>query len=105
VVSIANGNIYVSLEVYETYFRSVEAVALLADDAGILILPLIESSAGGILMKMKNLRGDRVIHAQEFIRRHGYLESNENYTYSIQWSTERAGLLIQNVNIAESRQL
>lgn len=96
-VSIVLGSIHVPVETCEKYFRSVEAVALLPHEDGILLLPLIQGSAGGSLLKVRNLRGDRVVHAQEFFRNNGYVEDQEETTHKVRWLSERAGLLIQNV--------
>ena len=93
-VTIARGNIYVPLEVYETYFKGIECVALMPHEEGVLLIPLIQQSAGGLLLKIKNLRGDRVIHAQEFWRQHGYVEDFAERTYQVRWISERAALLL-----------
>ncbi len=93
-ITIARGNIYVPLEVCETYFKDIECVALMPHEEGVLIVPLIQQSAGGLLLKIKNLRGDRVVHAQEFWRQHGYVEDFAERAYTVRWSSERAALLL-----------
>jgi hypothetical protein len=93
-VTIARGNIYVPREVCETYFKNIECVALMPHEEGVLLIPLIQQSAGGLLLKIKNLRGDRVIHAQEFWRQHNYTEEFAERTYPVCWNRERAALLI-----------
>jgi hypothetical protein len=94
-VKIARGNIYVSLETYETYLKNIEAVALLPHERGILLFPLIQQSAGGLLLKIKNLRGDRVIHSQEFFRNNDLAESFEEIACPVSWQKERHALLIE----------
>jgi len=94
-ITIAKGNIYIPLETYETYLKGVEAAALLPHDEGILIYPLIQDSAGGLLLKVKNLQGDRIIHAQEFFRNNNYLESFDETECSVRWITDRAALLVE----------
>ena len=93
-VKIARGNIYIPHETYETYLKNIEAVALLPHENGILLIPLILDSAGGLLLKIKNLQGDRIVHAQEFFRNNGYLEEFEEKLYEVRWESERAALLI-----------
>lgn len=96
-ITIARGNIYLPLEVCETYFKGIECVALMPHEEGVLIVPLIGQSAGGLLLKIKNMRGDRVIHAQEFWRQHGYAEifAECPCPCPVRWSSERAALLMQ----------
>ncbi len=93
-VTIARGNIYVPFEICETYFKGIECVALMPHEEGVLLIPLIQQSAGGLLLKIKNLRGDRVVHAQEFWRQHGYVEDFVERAYPVRWSSERAALLL-----------
>lgn len=95
---IARGNIYLSSELVETYFKNIASVALIDDTGGILIFPLIQDSAGGQLLKVRNLRGDRVVHAQEFFRTKGYAENEEEVECTVRWVTEKAALLIEGVN-------
>lgn len=61
-------------------------------------IPLIQQSAGGLLLKVKNLGGDRVIHAQEFWRQHGCSEEFSERDYSVHWSGERAALLLVGIS-------
>jgi hypothetical protein len=97
-VTVARGNIYVPLEVHETYFKGIVSVALLPHEEGVLLIPLIQQSAGGLLLKIKNLRGDRVIHAQEFWRQHGYPEKFSERGYPVRWNRERAALLLVGIS-------
>lgn len=94
-VKVARGNIYVPLETYETYFKNIESVALLPHEKGILLFPLIQQSAGGLILKIKNLRGDRVVHSQEFFRNNNLEELFDEVFYDVSWETERHALLIE----------
>ena len=96
-VTIARGNIYVPREVCETYFPGLDAVALLPHAEGVLLIPLIQQTAGGMLLKVRNLRGDRVVHAQEFWRQNGYAEDFTEHIYPVRWNRERAALLLKGV--------
>ena len=96
-VTVARGNIYVPLEVCEVYFKGIESVALLPHEEGVLLIPLLQQSAGGMLLKIRNLRGDRVVHAQEFWRFQGYAEDFDDCAYPVRWLSERAALLLRGI--------
>ncbi|MEO5764579.1 MAG: hypothetical protein ABIR52_04655, partial [Casimicrobiaceae bacterium] len=53
-VTIAAANIYLAREIYDTYFGGAAAVALLARDGKLLVMPLVADSAGGTLLKIRN---------------------------------------------------
>jgi hypothetical protein len=94
-VKIARGNIYIPFETCEIYLKNIEAVALLPHEKGILIFPLIQQSAGGLLLKIKNLQGDRVVHAQEFFRNNGYAETFDEIFCDTVWESERHAILVE----------
>ncbi|CAN5221323.1 hypothetical protein BH10ACI1_BH10ACI1_10210 [soil metagenome] len=100
-VQIARGNIYLPSSTYEKYLKNIESVALLPNENGILLIPLIQESAGGLLLKIKNLQGDRIVHAQEFFRFNNFLEEFQEKSYDVRWETERAALLIIDVARAQ----
>lgn len=99
-ILVAHGNLYLSREICDTYFRGVVAVALLLRGQDVLIVPLTPQSGGGILLKQKNARGDRVIHAQEFFRDKGLLEDFEPRTAAVSWSSESAALVVSGLRTA-----
>jgi hypothetical protein len=72
----------------------VSSVALLVRDEQIMIVPLIQQSAGGLLLKQRNARGDRVIHAQEFFRSRNLAEEFEVRSVPVRWSAEAAALVV-----------
>lgn len=96
-VTIARGSIFVPSRTYETYLSGVGAVALLPDDSGLLLVPLIHDSAGGLLLKIRNNAGDRIVHANEFFRNNGYVEDFTERECTVRWLTTRGGLLIEEV--------
>ena len=71
---LRNGRLYLSREVHADRLRGCPAVALLARDSRWLLLPLM-SGAGGLQVKVRNARGDRVVEAQEFFRSQGHEDS------------------------------
>jgi hypothetical protein len=93
-VSIARGNVYLSREICETYLPGVLSVALMVREEEVMIVPLIGQSAGGLLLKQRNARGDRVIHAQEFFRSRNLPEEFEARSVPVRWSREAAALVI-----------
>jgi hypothetical protein len=93
-VLVARGNFYLSRETCDRYFPGIVSVALLARDDAVWIVPLAGQSAGGLILKQRNARGDRVIHAQEFFRNNGMLEEFDMRTMPVQWSAEAAALIV-----------
>jgi len=93
-IKIARGNVYLPVQTYNTYLKNIEAVALLPHEEGFLIFPLIRESAGGVLIKIKNLAGDRIIHAQEFFRNNSIPESFDEIVCDAWWERERHALLV-----------
>jgi len=96
-VSVARGNFYLSREICETYLPGVLSVALLVRDEEVMIVPLIGQSVGGLLLKQRNARGDRVIHAQEFFRSRNLPEELEARTVPVRWSREAAALVVSDL--------
>jgi hypothetical protein len=45
-------------------------------------------------LKIKNLKGDRVIHAQEFFRSNNYPEMFDETLCDVVWESEKHALLI-----------
>lgn len=96
-VSVARGNIYLSREICDTYLAGIASVALIAREDKILIVPLVQESGGGLLLKTRNARGDRVIQAQEFFREKGFLEDFQERIVPVQWSSESAALVMSDL--------
>lgn len=93
-ISVARGNFYLTREICDTYLAGAASVALLTRADQVLIVPLMQQSAGGLLLKQRNARGDRVIHAQEFFRNAGLPEEFEPRTIPVHWSPDSAALVI-----------
>lgn len=95
--TVARGNIYLLRETCDTYLNGIQAVALVERKHRILIVPLIQESGGGLLLKIRNARGDRVIHAQEFFRQNDFVEDFLERDVSVGWNTEDAALVLSDV--------
>jgi len=89
---LSNGSLYLSVEYYDRYFKGLGSVALVNRDKQLLIMPIHNEAGGGFLMKIRNARGDRVIHAQEFLAFHG-LEDMDQAVYG-QWDSELSALVL-----------
>lgn len=100
-VVLARGNLYLTRELCETYLAGIESVALLDGPAAVRIVPLQGVSAGGLLLKVRNARGDRVVHAQEFLRSNGYLEEFFERPVSAHWDARTASLVLLHLPRAE----
>jgi hypothetical protein len=92
---IARGNIYLPRAICDAYFAGISSVALIVREGAIQIVPLSRDSAGGLLLKQRNARGDRVVHAQEFMREKGYPELFEPRTVAVRWNGDLAALSIE----------
>lgn len=93
-VILRRGSIYLSRETCDAWLGDSRAVALLLRDEKVLILPLVADSPGGLLLKIRNSRGDRVIDAQEFFREKGLLEDFAGYTLPLAWDPAMSALVI-----------
>lgn len=91
-ITIRRGSIYIGARVYARYLGNLESLVLLRRDDTLLLLPVHHAAAGGLLIKIRNPRGDRVVHAQEFLRGHGIDERLE-WTVPVRWDAEAAALV------------
>jgi hypothetical protein len=89
---LSKGSLYLSAEYYGRYFNGLGSVILVNRDKQLLIMPVHNEAGGGFLMKIRNARGDRVIHAQEFLAFHG-LEKLDQAVYG-QWDSELSALVL-----------
>ncbi len=91
---IRNGSLYLDLELYQTYFKGLDSVILLRQNGKVLMMPVMHPGGGGMLIKIRNARGDRVIHAQEFFRDQG-LDEFIDQILPAHWNAEMAALEIE----------
>ena len=85
-ITLKNGNLYLESELYNTYFNTINAVALLKKDSLFLIMP-VQQAGGGLLLKIKNAKGDRIVHAIEFFQQYMPI-TNEAISLDAEWSAE-----------------
>lgn len=99
VVSVKGGSILIPFETYETYLRSITAVALMIHSNEVILIPLIHDSAGGLLLKIRNAKGDRIVHSQEFLRSNGIEETDNSAEFPVVWLPDRGALHIMGLKI------
>ena len=92
-VRIANGSLYLDADVYQRWFRRVQTVVLLGDANALLIVPVIHAPTGGLLVKIRNARGDRVVHAPEALAGRGLPPDLEG-DFPAHWDDRVAALRI-----------
>lgn len=100
-ITLTRGSLHVPREVCERFFARSPSVALLARDGRVLLVPLAADSAGGLLLKLRNSRGDRVVLAQEFLRQHGFEEGFAPCELTAHWRPEAAALELQGLVLQE----
>lgn len=96
---MARGNFYLPREICEAYLPDAASVALVLRDGEVMIVPLTREAAGGLLLKQRNARGDRVIHAQEFFRNKNLPEEFEARTMPVYWRSDSAALVVDGLKV------
>jgi|SRR4051812_16592332 hypothetical protein len=92
-VRLQNGSLYLDAEVYEAFFGTRDSVAVLSRDEQIALFPLSPGGVGGSFAKIRNARGDRVIHARELLRGLD-LDDSETHELVARWDPELAALVL-----------
>ncbi len=70
-VLLRAGRLHIPAAVFDGHLAGSTAVALLARDGQWWLMPLL-AGAGGLQIKLRNPRGDRVVESQEFFRGQGW---------------------------------
>lgn len=91
-LTLTRGSLHLPREVCERFFPRSPSVALLAREGRVLLVPLAPDSAGGLLLKLRNARGDRVVLAQEFLRQNGIEEGFAPCELTALWRPDVAAL-------------
>lgn len=94
VCKLQNGKIYIDHALYNTYYAGSGSVALIARQGKLVLMPVVSQAQGGLLCKIINAKGDRMVDAVDFLRRLE-LDLPEPINCPVSWSTELAGLLIE----------
>lgn len=93
-IHVRGGNLYLKSFLYEKFFPGIESAILMKKDEALSILPVANAYAGGLLLKILNAQGDRVIHAQEFFRHHGLDEQLDQHV-PVAWDATSSALMVQ----------
>jgi hypothetical protein len=94
-VQIARGSIYLDRDLCQRFLPNVSCVAAMVRDGQVYLLPLRGPAAGGMLLKVRNARGDRVLHADEFLRTLGISADAPERSVRTRWDSEAAGLVLE----------
>jgi hypothetical protein len=95
-VRIARDHLYIESASYDRHFALVASVALLRECDNLLVLPILGRESGGFYVKQVNARGDRAIHAADFLRLHGIDETIE-LSVTATWDPRLAGFSIRDL--------
>lgn len=88
---LKDANLHISSEVVAAYFAGCENVGFLREDGTLWAYPLTPGSAGGSLLKRKNLRGDRVVLIADVVGEGGVSDGVLAY----EWNEDRCALGIE----------
>ena len=102
IVHVGDGRIVLPRATYELYMPGAGSAALLAREEGVLLLPLNGPVAGGLLLKQRNLAGDRVMLAEEFLAARGLGRFTAERRFNVRWLTDAGALLIEGLEAARS---
>tara|TARA_R110002096_G_scaffold403234_3_gene600769 strand:+ start:794 stop:1084 length:291 start_codon:yes stop_codon:yes gene_type:complete len=92
-ITLKNGNLYIDSDVYETYLNSADSVVLIHKESKYYLMP-VQQMAGGLLMKIMNAKGDRVINAVEFLQ-YNNIETNDTRAIEAKWDQEFSALSLE----------
>jgi hypothetical protein len=77
-ITVQRGLLHFSRDAYERVFTgAVESVVLLREGPDLVVFPVRHAAAGGYVVKQRNVVGDRVVDAIEFLRANGIDDGDE----------------------------
>jgi hypothetical protein len=92
-VTLRRGSLHLDADTVRAFFAGLDTVVLVGRDARMMVLPVRDAAAGGLLLKVRNARGDRVVHVDEFLRAHGYADDLDAVCPAV-WEPELCGLAV-----------
>ncbi|MBU6450367.1 MAG: hydrogenase maturation protease [Cyanobacteria bacterium REEB67] len=92
-VRLTRGKIYLESPLFEKYFSGHETVALIEREGKFVLLPVFSGAQGGLMIKLINARGDRLVDAVDFFRRFN-LDLENSLDCPVAWNSEMAGMVI-----------
>ncbi len=94
VARIARDHLYIDAAAYDRHLAPAGNVALLRENDDLLILPVLGKGSGGFYVKQVNARGDRAVHAADFLRLNGIDETVEHHVAAA-WSGRIIGYAVR----------
>lgn len=94
-VFIGDGRVVVPVATYDLYLAGASSAALVERDGQIFLVPLHGPTAGGMLLKQRNVLGDRVLLAADFLAERGLGRFTPERPCAVRWMAEAGGLLIE----------
>ena len=91
-LTVRRGNIQIDRKLFDRYFGQRSSAILINRDSELLLMP-VDPIAGGVLVKQRNLQGDRSIDASEFLRARG-LNEQIDMTCTARWNHQLGGLAL-----------
>ena len=101
---ISRGSFYLDCALCALYLPDIEAIAPLQRDGAVYLMPLLGTGGGGLLLKRRNARGDRVVHAQEFLQSLGIEPDDPERIVIVRWVSEMGGLLLTGLAVRAADQ-
>ena len=98
-IRIQGGSFYLDFDVYQACFGGRDAVAVMSREQELLLVALSPGAVGGSLVKIRNARGDRIIHAHELLRRFD-LDGPSAIEIRAEWDPELAALRMKRPSAA-----
>lgn len=99
---LRNGSLHIDATTFAQHLGDRESVALLRRETDLFVVPLRDSNFGGYLCKRRTAAGDRVIHAADFFREHGYDDGPER-TFAADWRADVAAFVIPGFFTSDGR--
>lgn len=91
-VTVNAGTILLSAPVYRAFFDGREGALVFEREGALCVMP-VEAVAGGLLVKQKNLAGDRAIDAHEVLRAKGWGDGG-THTVTARWDGKLGALAL-----------
>lgn len=91
-VEVRNASLYLDAQTVDVCMPGASAVAVLRRDEHLLIMPVLQAGGGGLILKVRNARGDRVVHAADFLR-DVFADESVTRTLSMWWDEDAAALV------------
>lgn len=92
---IGDGRVLLSRATCERYLAGAGSAVLLEREGRVFLVPLGGPSAGGMLLKQRNVQGDHVLLAEEFLAARGLGRFATERSFELRWVDEAGALLIE----------